>query len=98
MLTIKQGVLLSAIIDKMDLKITNPKASQEEVGADLIMQFVRRVHIAKDEICGFVADVKKVTVEEAEGVDLVEFVETLLSGSPGIVRFFTSAVKRADLE
>ena len=98
MLTIRQGVLLSAIIDKMDLKITNPKGTQSEVGADLIMQFVRRLHIADDEITTFVADVRKVSQEEAQQTDIVEFITDLLAKHPRLLSFFTSAVKRADLE
>ena len=33
MLTLKQGLKLSAIIDKLDLKITDPKADTNKVGA-----------------------------------------------------------------
>ena len=92
MLSIKQGIRLSAIVDKLDLKVTNPKASQEEVGADLLLQLIRKAHRAEQEIYALVAEIKGIGVKEAEGVDLIEFVQGLAS-SPGVARFFKSAVR-----
>lgn len=91
MLTVKQGIKLSAIIDKLDLKITDPKAGAEEVGADLIMQIATKAHRAEQEIYHFVADVKKIDPEEAEKVDLVGFMQGILSDT-GAMGFFKSAV------
>jgi hypothetical protein len=98
MLTIRQGIMLSAIIDKMDLKVTNPKGTQAEVGADLTMQFVRGIHRAGDEIYAFVADVRKISPEEAAETNLIEFLKELVAGQPDISHFFASAVKSAGLE
>lgn len=92
MLTIKQGIKISAIIDKLDMKITDPKAPQEQVGADLIMQIVSKAHRAEQEIYNLVAEVLGCTVKEAEQVDLVEFIKEVMSNA-GIVDFFKSAVK-----
>lgn len=92
MLTIKQSIKLSVIIDKLDIKINNAKGSQEEVGADLIMQVVRKVHRAEKEIYEFVADKKKISVKEAEDVDIVEFFTELFSDEK-VITFFKSAVK-----
>lgn len=92
MLTLKQGLKLSAIIDKLNLKITNPKASQEEVGADIMMQVVTRAHAAEQEIYALVADVKKISAQEAEDVDLVAFIMDLVK-DPAVASFFTSAAK-----
>jgi hypothetical protein len=92
MLTLKQGLKLSAIIDKLELKIADPKASQEQIGADLMMQIVRKAHKAEQEIYAFVAETKGITPQEAENVDLVQFVKDLVSDTD-VVNFFKSAVK-----
>jgi hypothetical protein len=94
-LTLKQGIRLSAIIDKLDLTISNPEGTQEEVGSDLIMQLVRKAHKAEKEICAFVADTNKCSIEEAENVNLIEFIKGLFS-DPGVVDFFKSAVNSKD--
>ncbi|MFY0758729.1 hypothetical protein AB1K32_07600 [Metabacillus dongyingensis] len=100
MITLKQGIKLSAIIDKLDLKIKTKveneqgefeQLSQEEVGADLIMQFVRKAYKAEHEVYKFVAEYKKCSVQEAEDVDIVEFVKGLFSDE-ATVNFFKSAV------
>lgn len=91
-MNIKQSIKLSAIIDKMGLKITNPKATQEEVGADLIMQVVSKAYKAEKEIYGFISGMKNCTVKEAENIDLVEFIKEIKEIS-GIGSFFISAVK-----
>jgi len=83
---------LSGIIDKMGLKITNPKAGQEEVGADLIIQAVSKIYKAEKEVYGFIADLKKISIKEAEEVDLVEFIKDLKEVS-GLQSFFTSLAK-----
>jgi predicted peroxiredoxin len=92
MITLKQGIKLSAIIDKLGLKITDPKASQEQIGADLMMQIISKAHKAEQEIYAFVAEIKGVSVKEAENIDLVQFVKELFSDA-GVVNFFKSAVK-----
>ncbi len=92
MLTIKQGIRLSAIIDKLDLKITNPKAPAEEVGADLLMQVVTKAHRAEKEIYALVAEIKGITIEQAADIDLIEFGFGLMQDQ-SVARFFTSAAK-----
>ena len=92
MLTLKQGIKLSAIIDKLDLKITDPKASADKVGADLMMQIISKAHKAEQEIYAFVAETKGITPQEAENVDLVQFIKEMASDT-GVVNFFKSAVK-----
>lgn len=90
MLTIKQGLKLSAIIDKLDIKITNPNGKPEEVGADLLMQLARKAYKAEKEIYAFIAEIKGITPEEAENIDLVQFIKELASNA-GIMNFFKSA-------
>ena len=92
MLTLKQGLKLSAIIDKLDLKITDPKADANKIGADLMMQIISKAHKAEQEIYAFVAEIKGITPQEAEKVDLVQFIKEIASDA-GLVSFFKSAVK-----
>jgi len=91
-MTIKQTIKLSAIIDKLELKITDPKAGQEAVGADLIIQLAAKAHKAEKEIYNFIADFKKITAAEAEDVEISDFAKELFN-IPGLSDFFKSAVK-----
>ena len=92
MLTLKQGLKLSAIIDKLDLKITDPKASQEQIGADMMMQIISKAHKAEKEIYAFVAETRGITPQEAEKVDLIGFIKEITADA-GVMNFFKSAVK-----
>ena len=91
LLTLKQGLKLSAIIDKLDLKITDPKADANKIGADLMMQIISKAHKAEKEIYAFVAEVKGISQLEAEIVDLVKFINEIASDA-GVINFFKSAV------
>jgi len=91
-MNIKQSMKLSAIVDKIGLKITNPKASQEEVGADLIIQVVSKIYKAEKEVISFVADLKKITIEEAEEIEIIDFIKELKEVN-GLKSFFTSRQK-----
>ena len=91
-MNIRQSMKLSAIVDKMGIKITDAKGSQEEIGADLMMQAVSKAYKAESEIYNFVAEIKKITVEEAQEVDLIEFIKEI-GNTSGIKDFFTSAIK-----
>lgn len=101
MLTLKQGIKLSAIIDKLEFTVktteTNDKGekvylTQEEVGSDLMMQVLSKAHKAENEIYAFVAEIKKITPEEAAEIDLMKFIQDLMSDA-GVLDFFKSAVK-----
>ena len=92
MLTIKQGLKISAIVDKLELKITNPEGSQEQVGSDMIMQILSRAHRAEQEIYALVSEIKGCTAKEAEKVDLIEFIKEVMANT-GIMDFFKSAVR-----
>jgi hypothetical protein len=95
MLTVKQGIRLSAIVDKLEIKVSDPNAGQAQVGADLMMQVVTKAHKAENEIYAFVADIKKCTTEEAMDVDLIQFIQALLADS-GAMSFFKSAASSED--
>lgn len=91
-MTTKQGLKLSAIIDKLEIKIDNPKDDLEKVGADMMVQIVSKAHKAEKEIYEFIAATKGIDVKAAEEVDLVEFIKELVADS-GIMAFFKSAVR-----
>lgn len=91
-MTVKQGLKLSAIVSKLNIKITNAEASETEIGKDLMMQIVTNAHLAEKEIISFVASTKKIKEEEAEEVDLIEFIKEFFKDS-GALNFFKSAVK-----
>ncbi len=100
MITLKQGMKISAILDKMDLKLKtrtigkdgkSVPVSQEELGADLIMQALAKAHRAEKEIYSLVADIRGCTIKEAQDVDLVEFIRELVADE-GVRDFLGSAV------
>lgn len=92
MLTIKQGIKISAIIDKLELKITNPKGTKEEVGADIMLQITSKAYKAENEIYALVAEIKGCSIKEAENVDLIQWVKDI-AGNSDLLNFFKSAVK-----
>lgn len=101
MITLKQGIKLSAIIDKLALDVDTTKVNdkgkeikktQEEFGADLMVQIISKAHKAEQEIYAFAAEIKGITHQEAESLDLIEFVKELLSDA-GVTSFFKTAVK-----
>ena len=92
MLTIRQTIRASAIIDKMGLEIKNPKATQEEIGADMLIQVASKLRRAEDEVYAFVAEIKKCTIEEAAETDIIQFIKDTMNDA-GIISFFKSAVK-----
>ena len=89
-MNIKQTIGLSAIVSKMGIKINNAEASQEAVGADLLLQIASNLHKAEQPIYKFVADIKGITVKEAEEVDVMEMIEQLKEVK-GLKRFFPSS-------
>ena len=102
MLTVKQGIRLSAIIDKLGLSIPDvlvnlkagavlDEALQKRAGADLVMQLLRNAHKAEEELYALIADTKGITPEAAAEVDLLEFAKDFVG--PDVVGFFTSAVR-----
>lgn len=90
MITIEQGMKISAIIDKLDLKMPDPNKGQVHFGADLLMQIVAKAHRAKNEIYGLVADIKGCTEKEAKQVNLAEFIRELAE-TEGLKGFLSSA-------
>ncbi len=98
MITIEQGMKISAIIDKMKIVMPPTKGKgQQELGAELMFQVISKLHRAKDEVYALVAEVKGCTKEEAKGVNLVEFI-TELTNIDGLKDFLSSAAISEDQE
>lgn len=104
MLTLKQGLLLSAIIDKLGIKIKTTEKNekgekvyltQEEIGADLLIQIASKAHRAEKEIYALVAEMRGITPAEAAKINLLAFAQELLA-APGLMDFFKSAAKSRD--
>lgn len=99
MLTIKQSIKLSAILDKMNLEIkpkmmedTDGKKREEtaqELGVRVLMEVAKNAHRAEQDIYEFVALCKGCTKKEAENLDLMEVIGEL-SGK-GLADFFKPA-------
>lgn len=90
-ITIEQGIKISALIDKLGLKVPDTSKGQAFLGADLMLQIVSKAHKASNEIYDIVSEIKGCTKDEAKKVDLVEFI-TELSETAGLKDFLSSAV------
>lgn len=88
MLSLENTLKLSAIADKMDIEMPDIKdKTVEEIGKEFLKQFVRKAYLASDEIFQFVAEYKKISVEEAKAIDIMQVVE-ILKSEKGIMSFF----------
>lgn len=92
MITTRQAIGISRLIDKLDLKITDPSADAEKIGSDMIMQVVTKIHTAEDAVYELVASIKGCTKEEAKDVDLFELYQQKLADSE-LMRFFIKAAR-----
>ncbi len=91
MITIEQGIKISAIIDKMGIKMPVNTKDQSVFGADLMMQVIRSLHKAKNEVYALIAELKGCTAAEAKEVNLIEFIKEL-GEIAGLKDFLSSAV------
>lgn len=83
--------LLSEIADKMDIQAPEIKGkSQEQAGADFMIQLFRKMHKAAPEISRLIS---KVTGKEADQLSLVEIKDTLMEilKQDGVLTFFKQA-------
>jgi len=89
MLTPKIVVIISAMIDKMDLDISDIKGKdQKEVGTKLLTILVKRLYKAEDEVYRLIAEYKGITIEEAAKCDFIAVVKELVADT-GITGLFT---------
>ena len=105
MITLKQGMQLSAIVDKlelkpkfseMDAKGNRVQVSQEAMGTDLMVQALSKAHRAEKEIYAFVAEVKGCSPKEAQDVNLFEFVREIVENAE--MRDFFSATAESQAQ
>lgn len=88
MLTLKNTFQLSKIADKMNIELPNLKGkTTEEVGMEFINQAIKKAYKAEKEIIEFIATYKGISIEEAENIDILSFVE-ILKQEKGIISFF----------
>lgn len=88
--------LLSEILDRMDLKMPTlkkddgAKKTREELGADVVLSIVRKVHLAKDQINQLLANVMEKDLSEVKQMSLAETGSSIakLFGKAGIADFF----------
>ena len=95
-MTTKQGLKLSAIIDKLEIKIDDPKGDLEKVGADMMVQIVSKAHKAEREIYEFIAGLSGLTVDQVKKLgieDLKNMFTEFGKNAGGLVSFFKSAAK-----
>ena len=55
---------MSKIAKKLAIKVNTKDKSQEELGAELVMQAIENLHLAEKEVTKFFADLKGVSEEE----------------------------------
>ena len=92
-ITGRQLIKISALADKLDLKI-DTKADIEDLGSDVIFQVLKKAHKAEKEVSEVLAIFLECKPEEALDVDLMEKWETFAAGEKGqkLISFFQSAV------
>ena len=75
-------IKLSAIVDKMGIAkalVSIDKATNEEVGKEIISLILSNLHKAEDEVYEFIASYKGITIEEAKLVNIVSLLKELTS-------------------
>lgn len=91
-LTLEQVLNISALVDKLDIKIDS-KAEVEEVGTDVILQVIKKAHTAKDEVIELVSSILNCKKEDALKCDLLGEWQKFKNSERGkeMVVFFKSA-------
>ena len=84
--------LLSEIIDKMDIKIDFTIKNQEQMGADLFMQLIRKTHKAKAEIRELIASLSGKSAEEVGKMSPSQMIGDIkeILKQDGVMDFFKS--------
>lgn len=91
-LTGRQLMKISALADKLDLKI-DTKADIEDMGSDVIWQVIRKAHTAEEEVADVLAIFLQCKPEESLDVDLMEKWDAFTTSDKGkkVLSFFQSA-------
>lgn len=79
---------LSAIIDKMEIgqdlknmviETGDEEKDKEEIGKQLIVLLITKLHKAKEEVYNFISEYKGISVEEAKKVNAIEVIKEVLA-------------------
>jgi len=93
-LTGRQIMKISALADKLDLKI-DTKADIEDMGSDIIWQVAKKAHTAEEEVSEVLAILLECKPEEALDFDLMSKWEAFTDSDKGqkMLGFFHSAAE-----
>jgi len=70
--------LISEILDKMDINIPDTKDKDDKsLGMEIIMNIVKNIHLAKNEVNTLIARLTGKTAEEVAAMKLSETVKTI---------------------
>lgn len=79
---------LSAIIDKMEIgqdlknmvvETGDEEKDKEEIGKQLIVLLITKLHKAKNEVYEFISEYKEIPIEEAKKVNAIEVIKEVLA-------------------
>jgi hypothetical protein len=84
---------MSKILKIMDIKIDVENKTQQQLGAEVILNIFENIHLAEDEVSEFIAEIAGITVEQFKDLDIDKTLEIFneFKQMPGIVNFFRSA-------
>ena len=79
---------LSAIVDKMEIgkdlkdmvvETGDAEKDKEEIGKQLIVLLITKLHKAKDEVYEFISGYKGISIEEAKQADVIKIIKEVLA-------------------
>lgn len=89
MISSRMAIIVSAMIDKMDIDIKDIEGKdQEDIGEKLISTLIRKLYKAEDEVYRLIAEYKGISKEEAAKADFVAIIKEIASDI-GLVTLFT---------
>jgi len=89
MLNSKMVVIMSAMIDKMDIDIFEIKgASQKQVGEMLVKTLTRKLYKVENELFQLIGEYKGISVEEAAKADFIAIIKEIMANA-GVAGLFS---------
>ena len=92
-LTTEDLFKMSRIWAAMDLRLDPRGKSQDQFGAELIFAIVGRLHMAREEMLDWLADLNDMSVEDVATLELPKLLSMLkeVFSIPGVLDFFKQA-------
>lgn len=90
---VKEALMISRLVDKLELTIEDPTADAGTVGTALLMQILSKVHKAEKEVCQLISILTGCKESEALDEDVFDLFDRYKD--EGILSFFTSRVNSA---